>query len=190
MKKYQKAIVGWDLKSIPSRTYFTATIGRTPVKGLTQRDGSSLFLCFNEPIRHQSDDRLGFEYSKEIFRSSRFLTDADLKRDYSISDLAFPPQPKSFVVPVVFPNFAGWRPLIRSGHVRFGCQRVNNDKILALVKALRPRTSTATEAKKFGTLCGKDVYIYNGSIVIFGTWGSKATIPNRNIQLLAKNLKP
>lgn len=183
------SVSAWNFNKVPAGTYFTATIDDEKVSGLVFKENNygdlSIVFYFNNSDADVDGPSNGFPHSVE-FNYNGHTTNTELENEISLVALDFPPKPRNFKLPIVIPKFGNWEAEIHSGYVIFGCQTVLNSVVKNLVKELIPKGSR--KRSTYSTyIAGKRFEIRAGYVSI--DWGS-FSIPNEDIILLAKNLKP
>ncbi len=119
-----------NLLKVKSGTKFSAFIKDIFVQGKIQKENNFVFLCQNNNDGLNCTNKLGYEYSWRVGNGSKKdLLNNDVSQ-FTIGHKELKQRPN-------LDNICGFKPIISKGYVTFGCQRVNNITIKALVKQLK-----------------------------------------------------
>lgn len=128
-------IINWS--KVKSGTYFEAKIDDVLMKGLIQKDQECIYLCNNEYGNDEDGDDMDVFGFKNMF----YYDEED--SDYEVEYIKlFKSVPKDFKLPekeknkIIFPKYAGHKPKIMKGKVKFGCQEIPNKDIRFLIEHL------------------------------------------------------
>lgn len=137
----EKTILSIDWKNVPTGTPFKGQFYKKDIEGkifnnLNDSYNPYIYFCQDSTEGSDSPNPLGYEHGIS-YSPGNIRNGADTYLDDSnIVSIELFPLEEGYVVPITLPIMAEYRPKVRKGFVKFGCQQVPNEHIRLLAENL------------------------------------------------------